>query len=237
MCIRDRATVATWKNIAIEVSIGNIGSADGNVVTSAAPDGSGQIFFEVYTGNDLTTKQTHRNPVVFDPNLDNFEKISILKSTAAFKNVAYVFASNGSTVVYAPTATGDEYGEDRRVLLINSSNADDAGPDLDAALKQEGLIALAAQRTIYAFDGELPQIVPYIYGKDYNLGDLVEERDSDGVGSLVVITEQIFSSDNTGERAYPTLSAYEVITPGSWFGWPATQVWDDVPATTHWDDL
>lgn len=231
----DTPTVTTWKNMAVEVSIGNINT--GSSATSASPAGSGQIFFEVYTGNDLTTDQSIKNAIVFDADLDNLEKINILSSTAVLKNVAYVYASNGAAIVYAPTATGDEYGADRKVLLVNSSNSLEAGPDLDAALRQEGVIALAAQTTVYSFDGELPQQIPYIYGRDYNLGDLVEERNSDGVGSQMLVTEQIFSADNTGERAYPTLTFYEVITPGSWLGWPATQVWDDVSEDTHWDDL
>ncbi|HEY2455586.1 MAG TPA: hypothetical protein VGI71_23825 [Scandinavium sp.] len=197
----------------------------------------GRIYFEIYTGNDLTTGQTVRKPVIFGPNMENLSKISYLSSTAPFKSVAYVFAQNGSRMVFAPGANLSGSGRDRRVLLVNSNNNGVAGPDLDAALQQEGMMALAAQRNIYSFDGQLPPNSPYIYGTDYNLGDVVEERNDLNQGNFMLITEQIFSSDNTGEHAYPTLTLVDTITPGSWNAWPGTQVWDDVDPSVHWDDL
>jgi hypothetical protein len=198
---------------------------------------TGRIYFEVYTGNDLTTNQTDRDPVVFDPNMDNLSQPSYISSTVGLKTVAYVFASNGSAVVYSPVGDPNGYGTDRRVLLVNSSNSDAAGPDLDTALHQEGVMALAAQTRTYAFDGTLPPNSPYIYGVHYGLGDLVEERNSSYEGNQMVVTEQIFSSDDTGDKSYPTLTLKNVITPGSWIAWPGADYWDEVPDTVHWADL
>jgi hypothetical protein len=197
----------------------------------------GRIFFEVYTGNDRTTAQTMYDPVVFDPDMDNLSQISYLSSSVGYKTVAYVFASNGAIMVYAPGADTNGFGSDRRVLLVSSSNSDDAGDDLTAALRQEGITALAAQKQTYTFDGELPPNSPYVYGTDYNLGDMVEERNEDNQGNIMLVTEQIFASDDTGEHAYPTLTVLDVITPGSWNAWPATQTWDTVDESVHWDDL
>lgn len=197
----------------------------------------GQVYFEVYTGNDLTSSQTIKPPVIFDPNLDNLEKVSVLTSTAAVKTVAYVYAQNGSAIVYAVGADTTAAASGRRVLLVNSNNSDPAGDSLTAALQQEGLQALAAQRTVYSFDGEIPQTLPYVYGRDYNLGDLVEERNSDGFGNQMLVTEQIFSSDATGERSYPTLTLFQGITPGTWSSWDANQVWNDVPDAEVWGNV
>lgn len=108
---------------------------------------------------------------------------------------------------------------------------------LTAALEQEGLIALAQQRLIYSFDGEVPPSIKLVYGVDYNLGDLVEERTEGGFKNQMVITEQIFTSDDSGDHSYPTLSILQTITPGSWLAEPVSEHWDDVPATEHWDDL
>jgi len=197
----------------------------------------GQVYFEVYTGNDLTSDQTTRSPVIFDANMDNLEKISQLTSTAANKTVAYVFAQNGSAIVYSTYTDPTYAGSDRRVLLVNSSNSAAAGPDLDDALHAEGLIALTQYRTVYAFDGELPQKVPYVYGVDYNLGDLVEERNSDGFGNQMIVTEQIFVSDNTGERTYPTLSVRAVITPGTWIAYDPSIDWADEDPSVTWSTI
>ena len=198
---------------------------------------AGEIYFEVYTGSDRTSDQTILPPVIFDPNMDNLEDASLLTSTAAVKTVAYVYAQNGSAVVYAPTADPDATGTNRRVLLVNSSNSGTAGTDLDAALQQEGLLALTPQRTVYNFDGALPQKTPYVYGTDYFLGDLVEERNSDGYGNQMYVTEQIFSSDNTGEKQYPTLTVAQVITPGSWLAFDPSVDWSDEDDSVTWDSI
>jgi len=205
-------------------------------MSQPTPD-SGKIYFEVYVGNDLTSSQTLKPAVIFDPSLNNLAEVNQLISTAVVKTVAYVFATNGMQVVYAPFTDISAVDGNRRVLLVNSNNSGDAGPELDAALQQEGLIALTAQRAVFSFDGVLPQEAPYVYGRDYNLGDLIEERTSDGYGSLMLVTEQIFSSDDTGEKTYPTLSVAQIITPGSWLSFEPTEDWADVPATQHWGDI
>lgn len=197
----------------------------------------GQVYFEIYTGDDRTLGQTIKDPVIFDPKTETLDKVSILTSTVAEKTVAYVFAANGSAVVFAPWADANGSGSDRRVLLINSSNNDPAGPGLDSALHQEGIIALASQRTIYSFDGTLPPGSIYVYGRDYKLGDLVEERNSDNFGNLMLVTEQIFSVEKVGNAAYPTLSISQVLTPGSWLALDANLNWTDIDPNLDWISL
>jgi hypothetical protein len=197
---------------------------------------NGRVFFQVYVGSDRTSNQIIYPAVIFAPELDNLSQIRQLTSTAIVKTTAYVFSQNGAVTVDAPTANPDAIDAERRVLFVNSSNTSDAGPDLDAALRNEGLIALAAQRTVYSFDGQLPPDVPYIYGRDYNLGDLVEEKTEAGFGNLMSVTEQIFVSDDQGDRSYPTLSIFQSIIPGSWVGF-GTGEWIDEPLTVHWNDL
>lgn len=193
-----------------------------------------QIYFEVYTGNDKTSDQVILDPVIFTPNMDNLEKGTLLTSSAPVKDVAYVFAQNGSRVVYAVGADINATGQNRRVLLINSSNTAEAGIELDDGLEAEAQIALANSRLIYAFDGELPQVTQYEYGVHYHLGDLVEERNADGYGNQMLVTEQIFSSDKTGEKSYPTLTAKLLITPGTWSATPGTLHWEDEDESVIW---
>jgi hypothetical protein len=175
--------------------------------------------------------------VIFAPDLDNLSNTKELTSTALAKNVALVYAQNGSAVVFATGTDPSVSGDDRRVLLVK---ADDitlpAGDDLQAALQQKGLEELSKCQKIYGFDGEIPQLGSYVYGdpEGYDLGDLVEQRDEDGFGTNMRVTEQIFVSDAQGERSYPTLSEVITINPGSWYSWDSNQVWDDVPDTTYW---
>jgi hypothetical protein len=105
---------------------------------------------------------------------------------------------------------------------------------MNPLLQQKGKEELAKNRAISAFDGELPSNSPYKYGTAYRLGDLVEMQNSDGVSNRMRVTEQIFVSDNEGERSYPTLTLDQYVTKGSWLGWPSTQVWED--AVGYWRD-
>lgn len=198
----------------------------------------GRIYFEIYKGNNKTTDQVIYPAVIFDPDMDNLSQISVLSSKAAYKNIAYVIATNGAQIVYSATGDPSSSGADRRVLLVSSSNGGDAGPDLDIALQAEGQLALAAQRQVYAFDGQLPATSNYTYSVDYDLGDLVEEINADNMGNRMIVTEQIFSSDNTGESAFPTLTLLDTITAGSWLNWkPRTGRWVDVDTAITWKTL
>lgn len=199
---------------------------------------TGNIYFEVYTGNDCTTSQTTRKPVIFGLEMESIDKTSIVRSISDVKSVAYVFAPNGTAVVYANGYDSTVAMTDRRVLLVKADDIEDAaGSTLTAKLNQRGLEELAKYRDVYAFDGEVPVNQPYVYGRDYGLGDLVEEHGPEGFSNYMVVTEQIFVSDAEGDRAYPTLLLYNVIVPGSWTARGPAQQWADVPPTQHWGDL
>lgn len=194
-----------------------------------------QLYYEVYTGNDRTTLQTANRVVVFSSELDNLSDTKELTSTADVYNVAYVFGKNGCRIVYADGVDSTISGFDRRVLSVDASSIDlPAGSALQAALEQRGKEELAKHRPLVAFDGEIPQSGSYLYGRDYGLGDLVEMRNADGLATNMRVTEHIFVSDREGQRAYPTLSADLVITPGSWYAWTSGEVWDQ--AEGYWAD-
>lgn len=201
------------------------------------PNGaSSEIYFEVYTGDDRTTLQTTLPAVIFSPGLDNLSDTSELTSVALLKNVAYVVGLHGSAYVYAngydaSTATGFI----RKAITVDASDIDEpAGPTLQAMLQQRGKEELSKYKVVIAFDGEIPQTGSYVYGRDYDLGDLVETRSPDGLSTNMRVTEQIFVSDSSGERSYPTLETELLITAGSWYAWDAGEYWDD--ADGYWAD-
>lgn len=185
-----------------------------------------KLYFEVYTGDDRTTQQSVRTPVLFSPEMDNLQNISEMTSLSGSKNIAYVFSKFGSLIVYGNDATPDTSGFDRRVLEVDATGINEpAGPILDALMLQKGQEALAAHRPLAALDGEINQYSKYKYMRDYRLGDLVEMRNSDGATNHMRVTEQLFVSDAQGDRAYPTLSVNRFITPGSWDSW-GNESWD-----------
>ena len=194
-----------------------------------------QLYFDIYSGSDRTTLQTDLAPVVFAPDLDNLKNTTEFTTIAQNKNIAYVFSPVGFEVVVPQDVDPEVAGFERRVLLVQADDITDPY-NASALMIQRGKEELSKNRSFSAFDGELNQNSEYKYGVHYNLGDLVEMRNSDGVTNNMRVTEQIFVSDKEGERSYPTLAINLFITPGSWLAWDYNQVWADLGLTEYWAD-
>lgn len=197
-----------------------------------------QLYFDIYMGSDRTTGQTTLPAVVFSPDFDNLKNTQEITTIALYKNVAYVFSPVGHEIVYALDIDPAIEGFDRNILIVKADDITDTTPSVASAkMIQRGKDELAKAKKLFAFDGEVSQISQYKYGVDYNLGDLIELQNSDGVTTNVQVTEQIFISDTEGERSYPTLTVYRYITPGSWAGWDYNKEWDDYdPDPTTWSE-
>ena len=199
-----------------------------------------ELYFDVYTGNDHTSSQSVLPAVIFAPDLDNMRNTTEFTTTALEKNVAYVFSNLGFEVVLAANATEATEGFERRVLLVKITDLDETLTPTEAteAMIQRGKEELNKNRSLSAFDGEISEYSNYRYGIDYELGDLVEMRNSDGVTNNMRVTEQIFVYDEEGERSYPTLSINLFINPGAWIAWDFNQTWLDLDSDpVTWSEL
>jgi hypothetical protein len=201
-------------------------------------DATGLFYFEIYAGSDRTSiNPTGLTAVIFSQDLDNLQNTKELTTIDKSKNVAYVFSPAGFEKVYPVDVDPTVEGFERRVLMVDASDITTTSTtDVPSALIQRGKEALAAARTFLGFDGEISQNCPYKYGVDYNLGDLVEEHNDDGVASDMRVTEQIFVSDSQGDRSYPTLVTNITINSGSWMSWTSNKAWFDfdTDATSVW---
>lgn len=199
---------------------------------------TGELYYDIYSGSDRTTSQSGVAPVIFSPDLDNLQNTTELTTTALQKNIAYVLSPVGHAIVYAQDVEPTVSGFDRKVLLVKATDINDEDPLVaQAKMVQRGKEELAKNQSLSAFDGELNQNSSYKYGRDYNLGDLVEMRNTDGVTNNMRVTEQIFVSDREGERSYPTLAINKFIQPGTWLAWDYNQVWADLdPSPETWAD-
>jgi hypothetical protein len=196
-----------------------------------------KLWFDIYVGSDRTTAQTVLPAVVFAPELDNLQNTKELTSVEGAKNVAYVYSPAGFQMVYGTGVDPEVDGFERRVLTVDASDITSENPDVTAALQQRGYEELAKNRTYQGFDGEISQNGKYKYGRDYNLGDVVETRNTDGVTNNMRVTEQIFVDDEQGERSYPTLTLNTFINTGSWLAWENNTTWYDLDLDiTAWAD-
>jgi hypothetical protein len=202
----------------------------------------GTLYFNFYMGSDRTTRQPYYEPVVFSPDLDNLGEVAQLHTIAGSKNVAYVYRDDDVTGVYHMIVALD--GTDltkatslnRRVLLVDAGQLTETGTALTTAMTKLGKDELLKYRGLHAIDGQVPQNSKFRYGIDYNLGDLIEMRTDDGTTSFMRVTEHIYSSDENGDRSYPTVAENVTVTLGSWDAFNATLTWDAVAASLRWDD-
>ena len=193
------------------------------------------VYFDVYAGCDRTSHQTNFPAVIFSQELDNLKGTSEFMSSASYKTVAYVITPIGSGKVYAIGVDPVSNGFDRRVLVVRADDLTNAAT-LATDIQTRGNLELMKSRNLFAFDGEINESSGYKYGLDYNVGDVVEMRDVDGVVSNLRVTEQIFVSDAEGDRSYPTLSVNVFINPDSWLAWNYNKVWSELGATEYWAD-
>lgn len=192
---------------------------------------TGLLYFNIYAGNDRTTRQSTLSPIVFSVSLDEIQNVTEFNSIMASKNVAYVFSEDGVEVVYGEDVDPDVQGFDRRVL-----NVDASGYPL-SELTQIGTEALLKSRGVSIFDGEVNEYTKYTYGIDYELGDLVEMRNKDGIITYKRVTEQIFVSDAAGDKSYPTLALDVFAGTNMWSEFNNnTIVWSDL-TTEFWEDM
>ena len=193
------------------------------------------VHFDIYAGNNRTTGQTIFPAVIFDQKLENLSDVSELTSVSGHKNVAYVFGNKGALEVYADGVDPTVAGFKRRVLIVKADDITlNTGAPLTEALTRRGKEELSKFRSVIALDGEISQTSEYKYGVDYHLGDVVEVRGSNGLANHMRVTEQIFVSDENGDRSYPTLTLEQVVTPGSWDSVSGNIRWYDVATETTW---
>ena len=176
----------------------------------------GSWVFEVYAGKDRSHDQDALPYVVFSPDFENLLNSKYVTSTKLLKTVALVGGEgegNTKSVVTASQPSGSKTGLDRREIYVDASSvSSNAGEipeaEYDAQLEQKGLEALVDQVEYSIFDGEA-QVDDgrYAYGRDYNLGDIVQIANEYGLTSKSRIVEYIRNEDENGITSYPTFMA------------------------------
>jgi hypothetical protein len=200
--------------------------------------------FDVFTGSDRTTLQTARPAIIFSPEMGNLQNTTEYATIAGTKNCAYVWTEVGGSyywqLVYPDDVDPDVEGFERRALTLNitldDSEITTIPASINTALQAHGKEELAKLRPWSAFDGEVSQYSQFKYGVDYHIGDLVSMRNSDGNLNSMKVTEQIFVSDEQGDRSYPTLSIRQFVEPGSWISMGSI-AWEDMGLTDYWETM
>jgi len=173
--------------------------------------------FRSYKGVKRTSDQTTYFPVRFSPQMDSLTNVEEVRSIAALKTKVYTFTGQPMGTLNANPPgeahlTGDQYvGFDLRALMGTVDGVDTALVGTDAtkmanALNDKAKKALAANAYVKAVDGEIVPTAQFQYGRDYNLGDIIEVQGISGIVQTSRVIEYIRAQDESGEKSYPTVA-------------------------------
>lgn len=178
--------------------------------------GNYNLRFTTYAGLDRTSGQSVNPWVIFEAAMDSLTDIESLRSIAGYVTAAYAWASGISAQsqigsAFAP-GTSALTGFKRRTLMVDASDintSDYSSSDLATILDRRAKNALINNNYVRFTDGQLVPQNAFVYGTDYNLGDIIELRGPNDEVQSARVTEYIRAKDSSGETAYPTLSVID----------------------------
>ena len=177
---------------------------------------NGGLAFGIYAGTDRSYNQTENPRVIFSPEFDNFISSEYLHSAENYANVALV-AGEGQGAARKTQEVGSESGAERVEIYVDArdiSSDTESGtiPDTEynALLVSRGQEKLAEAPMELNYTGQIEPTVNFIYGTDYELGDIIEIINEFGTANAARITEIIESWDENGHTIVPTFNTEEV---------------------------
>lgn len=174
------------------------------------PIDGGGFYFELYYGVDRSYEQTERPAVVFSPEYENLLNSRHFVSDEKTKNVALVSGNDWLVPVYY---AGSGSGLNRRETYVESSvtSTDDEGNDIPFSeifdmMELEGYDKLSETRDNEVVDGSVAENYQFQFGKDYQLGDIVQVITDLGKSFVSRVTEVALTIDREGYQLIPTFT-------------------------------
>ena len=178
------------------------------------------IEFRLYKPKNRTLDQYINVPITFSEKFSELKSSKYLESTAAYKNVAYVSGEKYSDDEIdrfhqvAVVGTQDASALTRRELFVDATSMQHELSDgtiystatYQDMLVQKGNTELKKKENRYSkvFEGEVDfERVDYIFGKDYDIGDIVEITNQYGVNKKVRVVEMVASVSTSGITLVP----------------------------------
>jgi Siphovirus ReqiPepy6 Gp37-like protein len=153
--------------------------------------------FDVFEGRNLTVNQTENPPVIFSPQFESLKQLSFVESDYNYRNFGYI-AGQGEGADRRVVEVGDAEGLSRIETFIDSrdiSEQDESGQALPeeqviAKLQERGQQKLSEFAQEFFLEGQILTNSPFVYEKDYDLGDIVTIQNREwGVTRDARITE------------------------------------------------
>lgn len=170
-----------------------------------------QFVFSLYAGKDRSYKQDTNPYVVFSPDFDNMINSNYIRSKKTYKNVTLV-AGEGEGSSRKTVSVGSGSGLERRELYTDArdlSTTTSGGGTISTSeynnqLTQRGNEKLADYPISESFEGESDTTRMFVFKEDFDIGDIVQNKNEYGQEGRSIVSEMIFSQDEEGFLSYPT---------------------------------
>lgn len=171
-----------------------------------------KLVFKLYYSVFHNCDQDENPFVIFSVDYDNLINSNYKSDMVNYKTVALIGGEgDGSEKRYTSyeLPSGGGTGYDRREMYTDQQSVtSDLGEeeldseDYDQLLKSKGSEELAEKIVTEEFEGETMD-TSFVYGVDYNLGDVVTLRNEYGKSSISRVAEYTFSKNETEDKSYP----------------------------------
>lgn len=183
-------------------------------------DETGELIFELYAGEDRSFEQDKNPWVVFSSKLENLMGSDFLRSYVNYKTVSLVGGEGEGYGRRTLETYVDDPGEglDRREMFtdaasISSSTSDGeiSTTEYNELLREKGLEALSDVSATTAFEGQIDATRQYIFGRDFDLGDIVQVINEYGFEAQSYVSEVMIYQDQSGLAMVPTFVAINSV--------------------------
>ena len=147
--------------------------------------------YKVYKGVDRSRDSTENEPITFSKEFDNLVSSNYVQDNSTYKTTALVGGEGEGSERKCAFTSAWVKGLERRETFVDASSISSTYKEgeeektytLDAyrkMLEAQGRQSVAELQKIETFDGEIDLTNShYVYGVDYNLGDMITVEDKD----------------------------------------------------------
>lgn len=195
----------------LHTQVMNIIKASGDGVKNVRPTwGQTTMQMIFYSGVDRSADQTANGRIILDHGAGHLSNWSYFASSRNHKNAMYVYPKNsrGGLIRIGPGSVDPSLtGRQKKSLMIDATeitatSVADIAPSMNARASSE----MGKRKIISMYDFQVSPNIPYVYGQDYNLGDIVTVSGPYGQRARMRVTEYIRTQDAEGSRGFPGLS-------------------------------
>ena len=172
-----------------------------------------RFVFSLYNGVNHSENQLVNPYVIFSPNFDNMLNSNFMEDISPLKTAALIGGEGeGSERRYMEVKASPE-GLNRREMFVDARDITSridgehslSPEEYNKLLIQRGLLKLVEKKVGMNFEGKIESSQLFVYGKDYNIGDIVQIENSYGYKTEARIMEAVISYSGEGFFIYPTL--------------------------------